>query len=172
MNLTQEIVREHMRYDNGKLFWKKSGSGVTVGAEVGCLHSTGYRKVRFRGINTTVHRLIFLHHYGYLPENQIDHINRIRDDNRIENLREVSQSCNLRNMKLASANTSGIKGISYYKPQDKWLARIMVNNKSRHLGYHTTKLEAACARLAAEQCLDWQACDSNSSAYKYVMENL
>lgn len=170
--LTQELVREHMRYDNGKLYWKKSGSGITVGAEVGSLDTNGYRQVMFRSLKMLTHRLIFLYHHGYLPENQIDHINRIRDDNRIENLREVSRSCNMRNSKLSVRNTSRVKGVYYARATEKWYAQIYVNNKLRHLGLYPDLIEAACARLAAEQCLDWQACDSNSPAYKYIKENL
>ena len=171
--LTQEEVQRHMGYEDGKLFWRISPNNrAPVGAEVGTLRSDGYRQVKFRGTRYLTHRLIVLYHHGYLPENQIDHINRVRDDNRIENLREVTRSCNMRNSGLQTNNTSGIKGVCWDKRRKKWYARIKVKSKKRNLGYHTTKLEAACHRLAAEQCLNWSTCDSESSTYKYVQENL
>lgn len=171
--ITQEEVQKHMRYKDGKLFWRiPTGPRGVVGKEVGCPKENGYRHTRFRGKLRLVHRLIFLYHYGYLPENQIDHINRIRDDNRIENLREVSQSCNLRNSETRTDNTSGIKGVLFHTYHKKWAAQIALNGRNKHLGYHDTKLEAACHRLAGEQCLDWNTCEAESPAYKYVKENL
>lgn len=173
MNLTQGLVREYMTYEDGKLFWRISPSNrAPVGAEVGYLHLDGYRRVGFRGVKYRVHRLIFLYHHGYFPENGIDHVNRMRDDNQIENLREASHSCNMRNAGTRINNTSGIKGVYYNKAHGKWRGQILINGQNKHLGSYDTKLEAACARLAGEQCLNWQACDSDSPAYKYVKENL
>jgi len=172
MGLTQELVRKYMIYEDGKLFWKQPGRGIRVGMEVGCLKSDGYRVAKLRSSLHSVHRLVFLYHHGYLPENPIDHINRVKDDNRIENLREVSQSCNLRNSGLSIRNTSGVKGVSFCNTYKKWLAKIYINGKNNYLGSYDTKLEAVCHRLAAEQCLDWNKCDTISHAYKYVKENI
>ena len=160
-----------MQYKDGKLFWWISpGRRAKVGSEVGTLDTDGYRRVGFRGTTYLTHRLIFLYHHGYLPENQIDHINRIKNDNRIENLREVSPSCNLRNTGTRTDNTSGIKGVFYHNPAKKWQATVYVNSENKYLGLFETKVEAACHRLAAEQCLNWSDCDSESSAYKYVKQ--
>lgn len=114
--ITQEEIQKHMRYADGKLFWQISpGGGVRAGAEVGNLRPDGYRGIGFRGKLYKAHRLIFLYHHGYFPEHGIDHINKVRDDNRIENLREASQSCNMRNIGMQVNNTSGIKGVYYHK---------------------------------------------------------
>lgn len=69
-------------------------------------------------------------------------------------------------------NTSGIKGVVWHKRHEKWMARIKVNGKLKYLGYYTDFDDAVCARLSAEQCLDWAGCDSSSPAYKHVQRML
>jgi hypothetical protein len=118
------------------------------------------------------HRLIFLYHFGYMPEHEVDHIDRSRANNRIENLREVSHTCNLRNSTQRSQTSSGVKGLSFHKPTQKWQANIVVNGASRYLGLYSDFAEAVAHRLAAEQCLDWSDCDSSSPAYQFMKELL
>ena len=132
--------------------------------------SNGYLVVRVNGKLYYSHRLIWLWFHGYFPEHGIDHINRVRSDNRLENLREVSQTCNLRNCGLSVKNTSGVKGVCWVTRYGKWKARVRVANKVKNLGHHKTFTEAVAHRLAAEQCLNWEGCDSNSSAYRYMKE--
>ena len=119
-----------------------------------------------------MHRIIWLYVYGYLPENDIDHINRIKDDNRLCNLREVSRSCNIRNACLSTNNTSNIKGVCFDTSRNKWISTIYFNNKAHTLGRYNNFHNAVCARLAAEQCLGWPDCDSRSSSYLYVKDNI
>ena len=84
----------------------------------------------------------------------------------------ASQSCNLRNTGNFAHNTSGVKGVSWSKLTNKWEACIKINRKKKHLGMYKNFDDAVCARLAGEQCLDWEGCDSNSPAYLYVKEML
>ena len=107
-------------------------------------------------------------HYGYLPEHDIDHISRDRQDNHIENLRHVSRQCNLRNASMRTDNTSGVTGVSWNKKLDKWNAQIFVNGKRFFLGNHEDFEEAVAHRLAAEQCLNWSDCHSETPAAKYM----
>jgi hypothetical protein len=79
-------------------------------------------------------------------ENQIDHINLIKNDNVIENLRVVNQSQN-------QQNRDDVKGYYYNKNSKKWKAYITLNNKTHHLGYFKTEAEAIEARTIAEQNL-------------------
>jgi len=93
---TQNELRELFEYRDGNLYWKKSnGTKITAGKIAGSLSKdSGYIFIRLGKLYRS-HRLIWIYHYGDIPEGlQIDHINRIRNDNRIENLRVVSQSTN------------------------------------------------------------------------------
>lgn len=103
-----------------------------------------------------------------MPENDIDHRNRRRWDNHIDNLREASDVCNQRNTSNRSTNKSGVKGVCWHSALGKWHANIMVEGKQCHLGYHKDLIEAVCHRLAAEQALDWNGCDDCSPAFQYL----
>jgi len=81
---------------------------------------------------------------------EIDHKNRQTLDNRKSNLQISTRSQNLFNTGLFSHNTSGYKGVGYYKQTNKWRAHIKVNQKSIHLGYFSTFEEAIRARRKAE----------------------
>ena len=167
--ITQALVKEHFNYKDGNLIWKKPLSNrAQKGSVAGHKSSTGYVRINFYNKKYLGHRLIWLYTYGYLPENDIDHIDRDPSNNRIENLREVSRQCNMRNTGNPSDNTSGMKGICWAKHTKRWLVRITINHKDRHLGYFKSFEEAICHRLAAEQCIGWAGCDDNSPAYIYV----
>ena len=97
------------------------------------------------------HRLAWFYVYGSWPNDQIDHINRNKTDNRIANLREVTNKQNQQNASKRSDNTSGHPGVSWYKRDSKWQARIKHNQKDTHLGYFENLEEAIAARKAAEK---------------------
>jgi hypothetical protein len=143
---------------------------VNIGDVAGCNNGFGYLITRVDRKPYFNHRLIFLYHHGYMPENMIDHIDRNRANNKINNLREVSNSCNIRNAKQPRNNTSGVKGIHWFKRVKKWTAYIDVGGLRKHLGYYQDFTEAVAYRLAAEQCLNWNECDSNSPAYQYMKD--
>ena len=86
-------------------------------------------------------------------DDEIDHINRNRLDNRKANLRFVSHQENLHNISRAKNNTSGCTGVSFYDQKGfrYWRARIKVNKKEISLGYYLTKEEAIEARREAEK---------------------
>lgn len=173
MILTQERVRELLDYrEDGNLIRLVPMQCVKAGAVAGSLGGTGYLQTMVDGKKYRNHRLIWLWHFGYLPEHGLDHIDRDQLNNRIENLREVSQTCNMRNTGNPVNNTSGTKGVSWKKRASKWVANITINQEQIGLGYHDSKLEAACHRLAAEQAENWEGCDSSSPAYQYVMKNI
>lgn len=168
--LTQEIVQHLFTYDpeTGELRWKlapftRSKKGASINTK-----SNGYYLVRIYGKKYGVHRIIWLYVYGYFPENEIDHIDRNGINNKLSNLREVSRQCNMRNTGLSINNKSGVTGVRFNKSCNAWAAAITVNKDSYYLGIYYDFTEAACARLAAEQCLDWHKCDTNSTAYQHV----
>jgi hypothetical protein len=174
--INQQKVKSLFDYDKdtGILSWKSDicQNGVTAGREAGSIDLNGYRNVTIDRKVYYVHRIIWLYVYGYYPENSLDHINRKPGDNRINNLREISGSCNLRNSKVFSTNKTGIKGICFDSKNSKWRVQMTVNYVALNLGRYTDFTEAVCVRLATEQCLDWNSCDANSSAYQYVKKYL
>jgi hypothetical protein len=152
----QEISAEYARhlfyYDGEKLIWEVSRGGVTAGS-VWTSPTSGrqYLQVMIGGKLYQAHRLIWLLVYGEWPRQHIDHIDGNGLNNRIENLRDVSQTENNRNRRNQSNNKTGICGVYWYTRGKKWRAEIKVGGKQIHLGYFTDKAEAAAARKAAEQ---------------------
>ena len=173
MSLTYEYVRGLFDYrDDGNLIRKVSKGNQIIGSVAGTSKENVYSDVIIDRKHYKTHRVIWLWHHGYMPEGELDHINRVRHDNRIENLREVSRQCNMRNTGNFSHNTSGVKGIYTHPNWDNvWRASIMANGKYCFIGHHKSFDEAVLHRLAAEQCLGWDGCDSSSPAYQYAKEN-
>lgn len=171
---TQEYVKKLFYYDpdSGVVYRRVASNGFKKGSVVGYKRSNSGVAVKLLGRTRCLHHIIWLYVYGYIPENQIDHINRDPLDNRLKNLREVSSQCNIRNQSVNSANTTGIKGVCPYKDSGQYFAYIYINYKNFHLGSFKDFDEAVCTRLAAEQCLDWAGCDSSSSAFQYVKNNI
>ena len=127
-------VHKLFTYKDGRLHRKFiTNVKQQLGQEVGYSDKDGYRRCEIDGISYGVHRLIWLYHKGYLPK-EIDHINRIKDDNRVENLREVTHSENLQNVGIKSNNTSGVLGVSFDKVKGKYIARVTVAGKVHRLG--------------------------------------
>ena len=170
--ITQVRLKELVRYDKdtGIFIWKEHRQCVKKGAVAGSTHD-GYVRMKVDGWKCMAHRLAWLYVYGYIPENSLDHIDRVKNHNWISNLREVSSSCNLRNSKLRKDNTSGIRGVTPTN-NNKWDARIMVLGNAITLGRHKDFAEAVCHRLAAEQFEEWEGCNSSTSAYQYVKKNI
>ena len=171
MEITYDRVHELFRYDNGKLFWTESRGKGAKGLPAGCAKDAGYKCIGVDGKRYYAHRLVWLYHNGYFPENGVDHINRDKGDNRIENLREVSQTCNARNSGNYKHNTSGIKGVHFVKNDNLWMARVRVNDKYCYLGESKDFDEAVLLRYTVEQCLGWESCDSMSPAHEYALKN-
>ena len=147
MELTQELVREWFEYrDDGALIHKKPRGRVIVGTEAGWLSNNGYRTVRVESKHFLLHRIVYLYHHGYLPKS-LDHINGVRTDNRIENLRECTQSQNIANTKGHAV--SGYKGV--YRYGKKWIAQVQVNGKAIYLGYYANIETAAQVAEAARE---------------------
>jgi len=172
--LTQKKLKELLHYNpkTGVFKWKASRSGIRADMIAG---SNTFNKYSHLMVDTVLYlssRLAWFYVNGYFPEEYIDHINRIKSDNRIENLREVTNQCNQRNCGNHKHNTSGVKGVCWVKKNNKWQASIKLNRNGKYLGQYMSFDNAVCARLAAEQCLDWVGCDSNSPAYQYVKTNI
>lgn len=117
----------------------------------GSKNNTGYVCISFNRKKYLAHRLIWLFVHGSFPKGMIDHINRIKTDNRISNLREVSNSENMQNIGFIKSNKSGIKGVSFKKSTGKWVANISIGGKAIFLGSHDDKESAAQAYKDAQK---------------------
>ena len=94
-----------------------------------------------------MHRVVMLMCYGFYGEGlDVDHINHVRNDNRLFNLRFVTRSENSKNQSLSSKSTTGVTGVSFLKARKKYIAQIGVNRKLIYLGTFETLEEAAAAR--------------------------
>jgi hypothetical protein len=151
--ITQEIVRKLFIYceDDGcaGLHWRKTGlrSRAPAGSRAGTLTWKGYREIKVMGRVYREHRLIWLYHFGDIPE-EIDHINLDRADNRVSNLRACSRSENMCNRGKCKKNKSGFKGVIHYPGVvGSWSARIGHKGKPIYLGTFESA-EAAHAAYA------------------------
>lgn len=132
--ITQSFLREIFDYKDGNLIWKiDRTNGVKANDIAGSKQKSGYVRISINNHPYSAHRLIFLWHHGHLPK-AIDHIDRNRSNNRIENLREATATQNQGNRSLNKTNTSGYRGVGWHKKYCKWVARISINGKLKNLG--------------------------------------
>lgn len=151
--LTQARLKSLLHYDpeTGVFTWRvKCGTRGRIGAIAGYLHPRGYTRIHMNKTTFDAHRLAWLYVYGEWASEEIDHINRVRSDNRIVNLRKVSRSANIQNSSIRRDNTSGAKGVCWHKAANKWCARISINRKRLPLGVYDDLSDAIEARKAAE----------------------
>ena len=124
---------------------------VAKGDIAGWKNDSGYVLISINGVKTRAHRLAWRIMFGYWPSQQIDHINGIRDDNRIINLREATDAQNRQNMAKRTDNKSGFIGVYYAKWANSWRAEIRVNGKRHKLGYFDTPQSAHEAYVKAKK---------------------
>ena len=129
-------VKKLLDYKGGKLIRKSSVGRGVKGNAAGTVNKEGYISTTIHCKYYLVHRLVWLLHHGKMPK-FIDHINGDKQDNRIENLREVTLSQNSFNRALATNNTSGIKGVHWSRAAKKWQATIMVDGVYEYLGVYS-----------------------------------
>jgi hypothetical protein len=143
------LAREWFKYEDGKLFWAKDKTnGIKAGNEAGCIHAaSGYRVVRLAGKLYKTHRLIWYIFNGCPGTLVIDHIDGDKLNNKIENLRAVTQKVNSRNRKDKSEPYTGV---TYVTSRQRYVAQITVNYKNLYLGSFKTLAEAQEARKNAE----------------------
>ena len=151
--ITAEQAAEFMAYDpeTGVLSWKKKPNrNVRLSDPVGSMMPRGYIQVSFLGTRYLAHRIAWLLYYGKWPENLIDHINGNRADNRIANLRDVTQDVNMQNLRGPTVlNKVGLLGVR--KKRNKFQAQIRLHGTSIHLGCFATPEEAHRAYIAAKR---------------------
>lgn len=153
--LTAQRLRELLSYDpeTGKLTRLTSnGRGQNIGDEAGSKHHSGYREVMVDGKNYRAHRVCWLHYYGVWPAHDIDHINGVKDDNRISNMRDAPEVMNMQNeVRARKNNASGLMGVHWRKERNCWVAQVRVNGRAVRVGSFKTPEEAHAAYLAMKR---------------------
>lgn len=151
--LLQSLLNELFEYKNGHLVRIKAvvGRRSNIGDVAGSPVSGGYLNITINQKKYRAHKLVWLMFNGCLPKGEIDHINGVRSDNRIENLREVTRVENARNQQIRSNNTSGITGVRFNLHIGKWESYIKVNYKKEYLGSFDKKEDAIKARKNADK---------------------
>jgi len=156
-----DLLRQLFRYESetGKLYWRKRTpemfaysknplrtanhfNGNFANKEAGSIDNKGYVIVGFCKTYIKAHRIIWVIENGKDPENHIDHINGIKSDNRICNLREATNSQNIAAGKVGKISHTGITGVYYRKDVGKFTASFRKDKKLKHLGYFETIQEA------------------------------
>lgn len=140
-------IREVFDYHpDGYLIWKiDSGYNKTKNRRPGVINAYGYSQVKAFQKGYAEHRLIWAWHYGRYPEMDIDHIDRNRANNRIENLRLATRSRNNQNSTKRAATSSRYKGVSWSKVAKKWHAYLNTEEGRMYLGIHVKEEDAARA---------------------------
>ena len=150
--LTQEQLKEVLNYnpETGDFTWKvRTSNRIQAGGIAGHLNVRGYITVRIGGKNYQAHRLAWLCMFGDFPKDEIDHINHVKNDNRIANLREATRQENNKNHSMNKRNTSGVVGVTRDRWDKKWQSNITVDGKLLYLGCFDDFFEAICSRLSA-----------------------
>jgi hypothetical protein len=142
--------REHFVSDRSCSAWNTKYANKEAGAiNVPKGRRIGYKVISLNNKMYRAHRLAWLIVYGKWPKNQIDHIDRDHFNNKIDNLRDVPDSVNMKNLAMRIDNTSGYNGLSL-SPNGIWRATIKVDGKSIHLGTFKNKEDAIQSRKNAE----------------------
>ncbi|HVM93474.1 MAG TPA: HNH endonuclease [Terriglobales bacterium] len=155
--LTLERLKELMHYDpETGLFHRlvKTSNNANMDAPAGVLDSHGYLECSIDGKRYRLHRLAVFYMTGVWPENDVDHRNTIRTDNRFENLRDVTRVVNMQNKRRPSSNNkTGFVGVYLHKQLGRFTAQIRANGKNTHLGMFDTPEQAHAAYLDAKRKL-------------------
>jgi len=166
----EDYIRENLRYDpeTGHLWWTKPSESKQgrrrLDKPTGTVHKRHGYVVFNIGLSEgrvlcRAHRIAWFLHYGSWPKDMLDHINGIRNDNKIENLRAATPKENDRNRKSYKECSSKYKGVSWDKRCQKWRSYIKFNLRQKHLGIYTSEEEAARAYdKAARECFGDYAC--------------
>lgn len=160
-----ETLQRLFRYEpeTGNVYWVAEGKGRIKKKAAGTVVKAGYIGIMIDGKRYYAHRIAWALHHGKHPIDQLDHINGIKTDNRIVNLRQASNLQNGKNIKTKRNNTSGYSGVVFCKQTGKWRVMIKVNSKSIHFGRYKNLYDAVAIRKKAEIQYfgEWRRHDEN-----------
>lgn len=126
------------------------GPGRVVGGKSTRRDAKGYIRVKVFGRVVHAHRLVWFYVHGRWPAEQIDHVNHVRDDNRIANLRECTNAENRQNIRPEGYGASGLLGVYFRKDRvtRPWSSMITIGGRYKHIGFFDTPEEASVAYRA------------------------
>lgn len=164
---TPEELRQLLDYnpETGVLTWRarnftrrsRAWSEKWAGRQAGALGSHGYIQIGIGGRLHKAHRLAWVIFYGKWPDGVIDHINGIRTDNRISNLRDVRREDNNKNSAKQAKSGGGCAGVYWVGRLEKWRAQITSGGRQQYLGMFETRFDATLVRLNAEKKLGFSS---------------
>jgi len=147
--MRQHIFLEHLSYDpeTGLMKWIKNRKGsIRAGDIAGSIHQKGYIQIGVKGKTYLAHRIaLIMSGIDLSAEQQVDHINGDRTDNRLKNLRLATNAQNCQNAFRRKDNNSGFKGVSFDEKRGKWRARIGYEKSQKFLGYFSNAEDAHAA---------------------------
>ena len=153
--LTHNYLLSVLAYDcvTGVFIWRQAPNHSTRAGSIAGSEWKGYIRIGICRRRYKRSRLAWFYIHGRWPARGVDHRNGISTDDRIENLREATQSENCQNRRVSIRNTSGFTGVTLNRSRQslkKWQAKIGVNGRDVPLGYFETSTEAYVAYLAAK----------------------
>ena len=152
-NIDFTYIRQVLEYnkETGKFMWKvRVNSKVPSGANAGTPQNNGYILITIKTKKHLAHRLAWFFENGEFPNGQIDHINGVRTDNRIVNLRVVTTSENQQNLRSPRGKNPYL-GVSAVKGTSLWQAHIQANGIQKNLGRFKTPEDARDAYMSAKK---------------------
>ena len=150
--ITASVLKEHLIYDSetGLFWWKFPRRKRQLNKPCGNRGNNGYVRISIDHKFYQAHRLAVLWQTGKMPIGDIDHINGVRHDNRIVNLRVVNRMVNLQNLKCAKRhNKIGMLGVQ--RNHNRFMARIKIGKHSIYLGTFNTPEQAHIVYLEAKR---------------------
>lgn len=156
-SITLERLKEVLSYnaETGVFTWRLNLSNrQRRDAVAGCIcKQSGYRLIGIEGKVYKASRLAWFMVHGEWPSDTIDHVNTVRDDDRLQNLRLATRAENQRNRTRQKNNTSGFKGVHWHPQSGMWRARIVLGGKHTCLGLFKSLLDAAASYQSAAEKL-------------------
>lgn len=150
----REYIWKYLDYvpNTGKFIWcGEPATHTKIGKTVGHKNEEGYIKIRINYKLYSAHRLAWFYTYGSWPKYNIDHINGVRDDNRIINLRTVSRRENAQNM--CRHRNGKLVGAHFNKLRNYYQSAISINGKVISLGVFKTEIEAHRAYIEKQKTI-------------------
>jgi hypothetical protein len=153
--ITQSELKDILYYDanTGEFIWRiDRGARAKAGSVAGGLKEDGYLRIRINDRLYYAHRLAWVYVYGNYPDKQLDHINGVKDDNRICNLRHATNAENSQNLRKSRVdNKIGLLGVSFHKKSNKFVAQIRVGSRNKHVGLYDSAEQAHETYLKAKR---------------------
>lgn len=157
-DLTAQRLRDLLSYDQttGEFRWSvRTSNRISIGNVAGNPLSTGYLQICIDGHTHTAHRLAWFYVHGVWPSGQIDHLDGVRTNNAISNLRDVPVTVNRQNLRHPKSNnkSSSYLGVTFSRRRQKWVAQIVVDGRHIHIGSFQDEQTAAKAYVSAKRRL-------------------